>query len=52
MFQDDFFYDSQALKKIYDSFDDKHDWLVCGSNHTQNNGKSFYRKIYPNGIKE
>ena len=47
MFQDDFFYDSQALKKIYDSFDDKHEWLVCGSNHTKNNGKSFYRKIYP-----
>ena len=47
MFQDDFFYDSQALQKIYDSFDDKHDWLVCGSNHTQNNGKSFYRNIYP-----
>ena len=47
MFQDDFFYDSQALKKIYDSFDDKHDWLVCGSNHTKNNGKSFYRNFYP-----
>ena len=47
MFQDDFFYDSQALKKIYDSFDDKHDWLVCGSNHTKNNGNSFYRNIYP-----
>ena len=47
MFQDDFFYDYEALQKIYDSFDDEHDWLVCGSNHTKNNGQSFYRNFYP-----
>ena len=28
MFQDDFFYDDEALQKIHDSFDDEHDWLV------------------------
>ena len=47
MFQDDFFYDQKALQKIYDSFDDEHDWLVCGSNHTKDNGKSFFRDFYP-----
>ena len=47
MFQDDFFYDRDALHKIYDSFDDEHDWLVCGSNHTKDNGNSFFRDFYP-----
>ena len=47
IFQDDFFFDAEALQKIYDSFDDEHDWLVCGSNHTKDNGLSFYRKVYP-----
>ena len=47
MLQDDFFYDDEALQKIHDSFDDKHDWLVCGSNHTQDDGNSFYWDLYP-----
>lgn len=47
MFQDDFFYDDKALQKIYDSFDEDHNWLVCGSNHTKDDGNSFYRKVYP-----
>ena len=47
MFQDDFFYDDEALQKIHDSFDDKHDWLVCGSNHTQDDGHTFYWNLYP-----
>ena len=47
MFQDDFFYDDEALQKIYDSFDDNHHWLVCGSNHTQDDGHSFYWDLYP-----
>jgi|TARA_B100000282_G_scaffold198322_1_gene145017 glycosyltransferase involved in cell wall biosynthesis len=47
MFQDDFFYDDEALQKIHDSFDDDHDWLVCGSNHTQDDGYNFYWDLYP-----
>ncbi len=47
MFQDDFFYDDEALQKIHDSFDDEHDWLVCGSNHTQDDGHTFYWDLYP-----
>ena len=47
MFQDDFFYDVKALQKIYDAFNYDHHWLVCGSNHTKNDGKSFYRNLYP-----
>ena len=47
MFQDDFFYDNEALEKIYNSFDDKHDWLVCGSNHTRDDGHNFYWSLYP-----
>jgi len=47
MFQDDFFYDDEALEKIYNSFDEEHDWLLCGSNHTQTDGHSFYWDLYP-----
>ena len=47
MYQDDFFYDDEALQKIHDSFDDDHDWLVCGSNHTQDDGYNFYWDLYP-----
>ena len=48
MFQDDFFYDDEALEKIYNEleFSDKF-WLVNGSNHTKNNGNSFYWELYP-----
>lgn len=48
MFQDDFFYDDEALEKIYNEFEtsDKM-WLVNGCNHTQNDGHSFYQEMYP-----
>jgi len=48
MFQDDFFYDDEALEKIYDELDssDKF-WLVNASNHTNNDGNSFYWDLYP-----
>ena len=48
MFQDDFFYDDEALGKIYDalSTSDK-TWLVCGSNHTRDDGHSFYWDLMP-----
>ena len=47
MFQDDFFYDDEALQKIHDCFNDNYDWLVCGSNHTQDDGNTFYWDLYP-----
>lgn len=48
MFQDDFFYDDEALEKIHNQFEtsDKM-WLVNGSNHTQDDGHSFYWDLYP-----
>ena len=48
MFQDDFFYDDEALEKIYDSLtnSDK-DWLVCGCNHTRTDGRDFYWTLMP-----
>ena len=47
MFQDDFFYDDEALEKIHDAFDEDTQWLVCGTNHTKDDGHSFYRDLYP-----
>lgn len=48
MFQDDFFYDDQALEKIYNSLSksDKN-WLVCGCNHTRTDGRDFYWTLMP-----
>ena len=48
MFQDDFFYDDEALEKTYNELEssDKF-WLLNGSNHTQNDGHSFYWDLYP-----
>lgn len=48
MFQDDFFYDDEALEKIYNSLvESDNDWLVCGSNHTNDDGNSFYWTLMP-----
>jgi glycosyltransferase involved in cell wall biosynthesis len=47
MFQDDFFYDDEALEKIYNAFTPETQWLLCGSNHTKNDGNSFYWDLYP-----
>jgi len=49
MFQDDFFYDTGALKSIYDELFENEDtqWLVCGCNHTSNDGHTFYRDMMP-----
>ena len=48
MFQDDFFYDDEALEKIYNEFEtsDKK-WLLNGCNHTQDDGNSFYWEMFP-----
>lgn len=47
MFQDDFFYDDEALEKIYNSFKPDVNWLLCGSNHTNDDGYNFYWDLYP-----
>jgi glycosyltransferase involved in cell wall biosynthesis len=48
MFQDDFFYDDEALEKIYYSLADSQKmWLLNGCNHTKDHGNSFYWEFYP-----
>jgi glycosyltransferase involved in cell wall biosynthesis len=48
MFQDDFFYDDEALEKIVNEMDNSDKmWLLNGSNHTRDNGHSFYWDLYP-----
>ena len=48
MFQDDFFYDDEALKKIYYTLSNSDkSWLLNGCNHTQDDGHSFYWEMYP-----
>jgi glycosyltransferase involved in cell wall biosynthesis len=49
MFQDDFFYDDEALEKIYYNLsgDPKSMWLFCGTNHTRDNGNSFFWELFP-----
>jgi glycosyltransferase involved in cell wall biosynthesis len=48
MFQDDFFYDDEALEKIYYILmDSDRKWLLHGTNHTKDGGYSFYWEMYP-----
>jgi glycosyltransferase involved in cell wall biosynthesis len=48
IFQDDFFYDDEALEKIYYALaDSDKDWLLNGTNHTKDDGQSFYWDLYP-----
>jgi glycosyltransferase involved in cell wall biosynthesis len=49
MFQDDFFYDDEALEKIYYNLmgDEKRSWLLCGTNHTKDHGNTFFWEIFP-----
>jgi glycosyltransferase involved in cell wall biosynthesis len=48
MFQDDFFYDDEALEKIYNSLiDSEESWLLHGTNHTRDDGHTFYWDLYP-----
>lgn len=49
MFQDDFFYDNEALEKIYYNLsgDKEKMWLFCGTNHTRDNGNSFFWELFP-----
>jgi len=48
MFQDDFFYDTEALEKIHDEFMTSNSkWLLNGCNHTKDDGYNFYNEMYP-----
>jgi glycosyltransferase involved in cell wall biosynthesis len=48
MFQDDFFYQNNALELIVEKFkNDKCYWLVSGCNHTSNDGQSFFNFMVP-----
>jgi glycosyltransferase involved in cell wall biosynthesis len=49
MFQDDFFYDDEALEKIYYNLasDNQKTWILCGTNHTRDNGNSFFWELFP-----
>tara|TARA_R100001510_G_C7645158_1_gene202543 strand:- start:1161 stop:1868 length:708 start_codon:yes stop_codon:yes gene_type:complete len=48
MFQDDFFYDDEALEKIYNELSNSDKtWLLNGCNHTQDDGHSFYWEMFP-----
>jgi glycosyltransferase involved in cell wall biosynthesis len=46
MFQDDFFWDDEALEKIKNEIGDRQ-WLVCGTNHTKDDGHNFFWDLYP-----
>lgn len=48
MFQDDFFYENNSLMKIHEQFEKKPiSWLVCGCNHTHDDGKTFTNQLIP-----
>lgn len=47
MFQDDFFYDDETFEKIISEFDSDYEWLVCGCNHTFDDGYTFINEMYP-----
>lgn len=49
MFQDDFFYDDEALEKIYYNLsgDPNREWLLCGTNHTRDHGRTFFWDLFP-----
>lgn len=47
IFQDDFFYDDEAFEKIILNLNGDKDWLLCGSNHTLDDGHSFFNEMYP-----
>ena len=48
MFQDDFFYQNDALEKIINSYQDEQcNWLVSGCNHTNNDGATYANFMVP-----
>ena len=46
--QDDFFYDTQALEKMYRAMSNSsHKWFACGATHTRDDGYSFFNPMLP-----
>tara|TARA_B100000287_G_scaffold363399_1_gene357140 strand:- start:27 stop:734 length:708 start_codon:yes stop_codon:yes gene_type:complete len=47
-FQDDFFYDTEALEKMYKAMtNSSKKWFVCGAIHTIDDGNSFFNPMIP-----
>ena len=43
MFQDDFFYDTEALEKMYKAMSNSSKkWFACGATHTRDDGHTFF----------
>jgi glycosyltransferase involved in cell wall biosynthesis len=48
IFQDDYLYDEKALELISKEFENKEcNWLVCGCNHTHDDGLSYTNEMIP-----
>jgi glycosyltransferase involved in cell wall biosynthesis len=48
MQQDDYFYKNNSLEKIYNLLNSSNEsWLVCGAIHTNDNGNTYYRPMFP-----
>ena len=47
MFQDDFMFSDMCLETIYNHFTEDDTWLVCGCNHTRDDGHTFERYFTP-----
>ena len=46
--QDDFFYDTESLEKMYNEMTNStKNWFVCGAIHTRDNGNTFFNPMYP-----
>ena len=47
-YQDDFFYDTEALEKMYKAMtNSSKKWFVCGAIHTIDDGASFFHPMLP-----
>jgi hypothetical protein len=46
MFQDDFFWDNEALEKIEKEIGENQ-WIICGTNHTNDDGHNFFGELFP-----
>lgn len=45
---DDFFYDTEALEKMYNAMiSSSKEWFVCGAIHTRDDGNSFFNPMLP-----
>ena len=46
--QDDFFYDTEAVEKMYNAMTNSDaKWFACGAVHTRDDGHTFFNPMYP-----